>query len=125
MGLFDERVVLFQSDEGGEQLLVTCEPSGMGGLVVRQTSEGPLTQWCYEESPHVVETFVAHEALVVLEHFYGVGTSNQVAQMLSISFADYDCAQRVRSLLGEFGAGFDVIEKPIDRTGNDGICGAA
>ena len=94
MELFDERVVLFQSDEGGEHLLVTCEPSGMGGLVVRQTSEGPLTQWCYEESPHVVETFVAHEALVVLEHFYGVGTSNQVARMLSISFADYDCAQR-------------------------------
>ena len=55
MELFDERVVLFQSDEGGEHLLVTCEPSGMGGLVVRQTSEGPLTQWCYEESPHVVE----------------------------------------------------------------------
>ncbi len=36
MELFDERVVLFESDEGGEYLLVTCEPSGMGGLVVRQ-----------------------------------------------------------------------------------------
>ena len=80
MELFDDRVVLFESDEGGEYLLVTCEPSGMGGLVVRQTSEGPLTQWCFEESPHVVETFVTHEALVVLEHFYGVGTSNQVAR---------------------------------------------
>ena len=65
MELFDDRVVLFESDEGGEYLLVTCEPSGMGGLVVRQTSEGPLTQWCYEESPHVVETFVTHEGLVV------------------------------------------------------------
>ena len=63
MELFDDRVVLFESDEGGEYLLVTCEPSGMGGLVVRQTSEGPLTQWCFEESPHVVETFVAHEGL--------------------------------------------------------------
>lgn len=57
MELFDDRVVLFESDEGGEYLLVTCEPSGMGGLVVRQTSEGPLTQWCFEESPHVAETF--------------------------------------------------------------------
>ena len=38
--------------------------------------------------------------------------------MLSISFADYDCAQRVRSLLRELGAGFDVVEKPIDRTGD-------
>ncbi len=32
MELFDERVVLFESDEGGEHLLVTCEPSGMGGF---------------------------------------------------------------------------------------------
>ena len=125
MELFDERVVLFESDKGGEHLTVTCEPSGMGGLVVRQTSEGPLTQWCFEESPHVVETFVAHEGLTALERFYGVGTSNQVARMLSISFADYDCAQRVRSLLRELGVGFDVVEKPIDRMGNVGACGAA
>lgn len=125
MELFDERVVLFESDEGGEHLLVTCEPSGVGGLVVRQTSEGPLTQWCFEESSHVVETFVTHEGLVTLERFYGVGASNQVARMLSISFADYDCAQRVRSLLRELGAGFDVVEKPIDRMGDAGACGAA
>ena len=65
----------------------------------------------------MVETFVAHEGLVALEHFYGVQTSNQVARMLSISFADYDCAQRVRSLLRELDAGFDVVERPIDRTG--------
>lgn len=125
MELFDERVVMFESDEGGEHLLVTCEPSGMGGLVVRQTSEGSLTQWCYEESPHVVETFVPREGLAALEHFYGVGTSNQVARMLSISFADYDCAQRVRSLLGELDARYDVVENPIDRTGNANACGAA
>ena len=125
MELFDERVVMFESDEDGEHLLVTCEPSGMGGLVVRQTSDGALTQWCYEESPHVVETFVAHEGLVALEHFYGVGTSNQVGRMLSISFADYDCAQRVRSLLGELGVRFDVIEKPIDRMRSIDARGAA
>ena len=73
----------------------------------------------------MVETFVAHEGLVALEQFYGVGTSNQVARMLSISFADYDCAQRVRSLLGELDAKFDVVEKPIDRTESAGVCGAA
>lgn len=76
-------------------------------------------------STHVVETFVPREGLAALEHFYGVGTSNQVARMLSISFADYDCAQRVRSLLGELGTGFDVIEKPIDRTRSVGARGAA
>ena len=62
MELFDDRVVLFESDEGGEYLLVTCEPSGMGGLVVRQTSEGPLTQWCFEESPQAGH-FPAHFAV--------------------------------------------------------------
>lgn len=125
MELFDERVVMFLSDEGDERLSVTCEPSGMGGLVIRQVSEGPLTQWCFEESPHVVETLVPHEGLVALKQFYGVETLNQVSQMLSISFADYDCAQRVRSLLRELDAGFDVIEKPISRTGSAGACGAA
>ena len=73
----------------------------------------------------MVETFVTHQGLVTLEQFYGVGASNQVARMLSISFADYGCAQRVRSLLRELGAGFDVVEKPIDRIGDDGACGAA
>ena len=125
MELFDERLVMFQSDEGGEHLTVTCEPSGMGGLVIRQVSEGPLTQWCFEESPHVVETLVPYEGLSALRQFYGVETSNQVAQMLSISFADYDCAQRVRSLLRELDARFDVIEKPICRTGDNDTCGAA
>ena len=45
--------------------------------------------------------------------------------MLSVSFADYDCAQRVRSLLGELDAKYDVVEKPIERTGNSGVSGAA
>lgn len=125
MELFDERVVLFESDEGGEYLLVTCESSGMGGLVVRQTSEGPLTQWCFEESPHAVETFVSHEGLAALERFYGVGTSGQVAHMLSVSFADYDCAHRVRMLLRELDAGFDVVERRIDRTKSADARGAA
>ncbi len=40
MELFDDRVVLFESDEGGEYLLVTCEPSGMGGGGSTQTSRG-------------------------------------------------------------------------------------
>ena len=125
MELFDDRVVLFESDEGGEYLLVTCEPSGMGALVNRQTSPGPLTQRGFEESPHVVETFVTHEGLVARVLLYGGGTFFLVARRRWFAFAVFDCAQRVRSLLRELDAKFDVIEKPIDRTGNGGICGAA
>lgn len=115
MELFDERVVLFESEDEGERLLVTCEPNGAGGLLVRQESAGPLTRFCFEESPHVVETMISHEGLKALERFYDVETAAQVARLLSISFADYDCAQRVRSLLKELDAGYDVIERPIVR----------
>ena len=115
MELFDERVVLFESEDEGERLLVTCEPNGSGGLLVRQESSGPLTRFCFEESPHVVETMISHDGLKALQTFYDVDTAVQVARMLSISFADYDCAQRIRSLLGELGAPYDVIERPIVR----------
>ena len=115
MDLFDERVVMFESDEDGEHLLVTCEPTGAGGLVVREVSEGELTRWCFEEPVHTVETFVDHEGLRALLRFYEVDTSMQVARMLSISFSDYDCGWRVRSLLRELHVRFDVVERPIDR----------
>ena len=115
MDLFDERVVMFESDEGDEHLLVTCEPTGAGGIVVREVSEGDLTRWCFEESPHTIETFVDHKGLQALERFYDVDTAMQVARMLSISFADYDCGQRVRALLRELRVPFDVVERPIDR----------
>lgn len=115
MDLFDERVVMFESVEDGEHLTVTCEPTGAGGLVVREVSEGELTRWCFEESPHTVETFIDHEGLRTLLRFYGVDTSIQAARMLSISFSDYDCGRRVRSLLCELHVHFDVVERPIDR----------
>ena len=115
MELFDERVVLFESVEEDERLLVTCEPNGAGGLLLRQESAGTLTDFCFEETPHVVETMIPHAGLERLKEFYGVDTSSQVARMLSISFADYDCARRVRSLLEELGAGYDVIEHPVVR----------
>ena len=115
MELFDGRVVMFESVEDGEHLVVTCEPSGAGGLVVREVSDGDLTRWCFEESPHTVETFVDHEGLRALQRFYDVDTSMQVARMLSISFSDYDCGHRVRSLLRDLHVRFDVVERPIDR----------
>lgn len=115
MDLFDERVVMFESDEDGERLLVTCEPTGAGGLVIREVCEGDLTQWCFEESPHTIETFIDHAGLRALLRFYDVDTSMQVARMLSISFAEYDCGHRVRSLLRELHVAFDVVERPIDR----------
>ena len=34
MELFDDRVVLFESDEGGEYLLVTCERGAVDAMVL-------------------------------------------------------------------------------------------
>ena len=115
MDLFDERVVMFESVEDGERLVVTCEPTGAGGIVVREVCEGNLARWCFEESPHTIETFIDHEGLRALLRFYDVDTLMQVARMLSISFSDYDCGHRVRSLLRELHVPFDVVERPIDR----------
>ena len=44
MELFDERVVLFESDEEGERLLVTCEPSGHGRLGGAADERGPVNE---------------------------------------------------------------------------------
>ena len=115
MELFDTRVTLFESIEEDEHLLVTAESTGVGGLLIRQMSEGDLTRFCFEESPHVVETFVSPKGVRTLENFFDVTDSNQVVRMLGISFADYDCAQRVRALLCELGVSFEVLEHAVDR----------
>lgn len=110
-----ERVVLFQSGGDEEELLVVGEPTGVGGFQIVQTSAGDLTEWCFEESPHVVETSVgATGARHLCEHF-DVDSVAQALHVLSMEFAGYDCARRMRGLLCELGIGYEVVERPIER----------
>lgn len=110
-----ERVVLFENGGDEEALLVVGEPTGVGGFQIVQTSAGDLTEWCFEESPHVVETSVgATGARRLCEHF-DVSSIVRVLHVLSMEFAGYDCARRVRELLRELGIGYEVVEHPITR----------
>lgn len=110
-----ERVVLFQSGGDEEELLITAEATGLGGFLIVQTSAGDLTDWCFEESPHVVETSVdAAGARQLCKHF-GVDEVEPALRMLSMEFAGYDSARRARRLLRELGIAYDVIERAIER----------
>ena len=55
MDLFDCGAVLFESQEGEEALRIECAVTPEGALEVMQESDGPLTSWCFEESPHRIE----------------------------------------------------------------------
>ena len=57
---------LFSSREGEERVDVWCAYEEGNGLSVVERLEGPLAQWCFEESPHVVELRVAEPVLPVL-----------------------------------------------------------
>ena len=51
----NDEVLLFESEEDEEALCISCRATKEGGLVIHQMSEGELTAWCFEESPHEVE----------------------------------------------------------------------
>ncbi len=110
-----ERVVLFQSGGDEEELLVVGEPTGVGGFQIVQASAGDLTEWCFEESPHVVETSIDATGARHLREHFDVDSVVQMLHVLSMEFAGYDCARRVRGLLRELGIGYEVIERPIVR----------
>lgn len=110
-----ERVVLFESGGEEEELTVVAEETGLGGFQIVQASAGDLTDWCFEETPHVVETSVgASGARKLCEHFE-VDAVGQALRVLSMEFGDYDSARRVRGLLHDLGIAYGVVEHAIER----------
>lgn len=107
--------VPFKNAAGEEELIITCEPTGTGGLIVRQESAGDVTFWSFEESPHVVETCIDATGIRRLCAHFGADTVDQVSHVLAMNFTGYDAALCVRKLLRELGIGYDVIENPIAR----------
>ena len=115
MAVFGNSVELFHSDEDGEVLTVTCEPTGLGGIEINQRSEGDLTRWAFEESPHDIDVLVDAKGTTRLKEHYGVATSEQLARILSVAYSDYDCSIRIRELMRELGIDYEVVEAPIER----------
>ena len=75
MGERNELVVtamLFENEPDEERLKIEASLLGDGSLLIHQESEGDLTRWCFEESPHTVDTLVAAPAVRGLGEYFHV-----------------------------------------------------
>lgn len=106
---------LFEADEDGERVSIVCGLDDTGGLRVHQVSEGPMTQWCYEESPHTVDVSVDAAGLDRVAQHLQVERAEQVPAALQVAYAGLDGSQRVRELLRELGVPYQVDEASVRR----------
>ncbi len=115
MELFQTAETLFESFDNDESLRITCSLTDAGSLLIDQVSEGPVTQWCFEESPHRVLVEVEPEgASRLASHFKAVETE-QLPRLLGASFTGYDTSAQIRDLMRELGIPYQVHERAIVR----------
>ena len=109
----NDEVLLFESEEDEETLRISCRATKEGGLVIHQMSEGELTAWCFEESPHEVEVTVSPRAIApMLEYLQDV---QQLSNLLAAAYSGYDASIRIRALMRRLGVAYGVSERPIIR----------
>lgn len=111
----DEWVELFESTEDGERLCVSCGVEHQGGMVIRQESEGELTYWCFEESPHRIDVRIEQKHVQRLMEYFAADDPRQLACMLAAAYGGYDASLRIRRLLRRLGVRYMVHEHPIER----------
>ena len=107
--------VLFESEQGDEYLHIECAARGDGGLALLQESDGDLTEWCFEESPHRVEVEVGQEGVRRLMEYFHLDSARQLPAALRVAYTGYDSGQRIRGLMRRLGIAYEVIEHPIVR----------
>ena len=108
--LIDARAVLFQSEDEGESLCIECAATREGGLAVLQESDGPLTLWCFEESPHRIETEVAPEDMGALLVHFRADNAGMLPAMLRMRFTGHESGQRIRRMLRGLQVPYRVYE---------------
>lgn len=113
--LFGAETVLFESEEGGESLRIECAATEEGGLALMQESDGPLTRWCFEESPHRIETEVAADGACGLLEYFHLDDAEQLPAVLRMQYVGYDCGQRIRALMRRLEIPYRVIENVVER----------
>lgn len=109
------QVVLFESGPDEERLRVVAALEPEGGMAIRQASEGSLTQFCFEEPRHVVETVLDRRAVRGLAAYFRVETRIQLLEVLRVAFTGYDCAATIRNLLRRLDLPYEVRERAISR----------
>ena len=115
LDLFDCGAVLFESGEGEEGLRVECAVTPEGALSIVQVSEGPLSAWCFEESPHRIEVMVEPMEVERLMEYFHIDEPGQLPAVLRMEYTGYDCCQRIRALLRHLGISYDVEENEVVR----------
>ena len=115
MDLFECGAVLFESDVDEEGLRIECTVTPEGELRVLQESVGPLSEWCFEESPHRIETVAGAEATAGLLEYFHLDARHQLPAILRMEYTGYDCARQIRSLMKRLELPYRVLETPILR----------
>lgn len=115
MDLFECGAVLFESDEDGETLRIECAVTGEGGLDFLQESEGPLTEWSFEETPHRIEVSVPPIGAMNLATYFHLDMVTQLPAVLRLEYVGYDCFIRIRALMRRLEIPYCVVEAPIVR----------
>lgn len=115
MNLFDCGAVLFESQQDEEDLRIECAVTPEGALEILQESDGPMTQWCFEESPHRIEAVVEPLDLEGLMEYFHADEPHQLPAILRFEYTGYDCFLRLRALLRRLAIPYTVFEAPIVR----------
>lgn len=91
--------VLYEAADDGERLRVECVVTDEGGLAIMQESEGPLTSFCFEESPHRIETEVPARGVRDLLEYFHLGAVAELPALLRMHYTGYDCARNIRRMM--------------------------
>ena len=115
MDLFECGAVLFESDVDEEGLRIECAVTPEGELCVLQESAGPLSEWCFEESPHRIETVAEADAVSGLLEYFHLDARHQLPAVLRMEYTGYDSARQIRTLMKQLELPYRVLEAPILR----------
>lgn len=113
--VWDGAAVLFQSEQDEEDLRIECAITADGCMDIMQESAGPLTEWCFEESPHRVETFAGADAVNALMRYFHLDAPQQLPELLRIEYMGYDCGMKIRELMRHLDVPYEVYESDIVR----------
>ncbi len=105
------RALLFESGGNDERLRIECSVHGDGHMDIVQESDGPVTDWCFEEGPHAAEVLIAPDGVARLVEHYALDDASQLPAALQMQFAGVDASLRVRDLLDGLGIPFEVVER--------------
>lgn len=110
MDVFDCGAVLFEGAEDEEALRVECVVTSEGELLVRQQSDGPVTVWAFDETPHCVELVIDARGVQSLCSYFHVDAPSYLPAVLRMEYTGHDCLQRIRDLCERLGLAGHVQE---------------